>query len=128
MDGSRTTDLSRLRLTHAHPHSSISPPLQLQVRRQLHSAIRAAVREGLLTADSAPALYALSARTEKPLHADTCALYRQLLKLCAAQRAAATGADDPLLPHLNIHIALAGAYFGQDEELAAVWDAEREGF
>jgi hypothetical protein len=119
------------------------------VRRQLHSAVRQAVREeGALTPRAAALLYALSARIEKPLHAGTCALYRELLRRCAARRAAlgaaaaaattaanepGAAADaahaveaDPLLPHLNILIISAGAYFGQDEELATMWDDDEE--
>ncbi|KAI7839292.1 hypothetical protein COHA_006990 [Chlorella ohadii] len=94
----------------------------LQVRRQLHAAIRQVVREEQLDPAAAALLYALSARIEKPLHAGTCALYRQLLRLCASQRAALASAADPALPHLNIMIVVAGAYFGQDEELATMWD------
>ncbi|KAL4427817.1 hypothetical protein ABPG75_001906 [Micractinium tetrahymenae] len=104
---------------------------QLQVRRQLHSAIRAAVEEEVVAPEAAATLYALSARIEKPLHAGTCALYRQLLRHCAAQRAALGGASanaacDPRLAHLNIMITIAGAYFGQDEELATMWDDDEE--
>lgn len=42
---------------------------QLQVRRQLHAAIRQVVREERLDPAAAALLYALSARIEKPLHA-----------------------------------------------------------
>jgi survival of motor neuron protein-interacting protein 1 len=100
--------------------------VQLGVRRQLHSAMREAVRCGEVGPQAAARLYALSARVERPLHADTCALYRQLLRACAGQRAALgkDGAADPRLPHLNILLVLAGAFFGQDEELAAMWDDE----
>jgi hypothetical protein len=107
--------------------------------------------EGALTPRAAAQLYALSARIEKPLHAGTCALYRELLRRCAARRAALgaavaaattaanepgaaadaahaveAAAADPLLPHLNILIIIAGAYFGQDEELATMWDDDEE--
>ncbi|KAL4442036.1 hypothetical protein ABPG77_011297 [Micractinium sp. CCAP 211/92] len=104
---------------------------QLQVRRQLHSAIHAAVEEETVAPEAAAMLYALSARIEKPLHAGTCALYRQLLRHCAAQRAALGSSGDgaacgPHLAHLNILITIAGAYFGQDEELATMWDDDEE--
>ena len=63
-----------------------------------------------------------SRRVEKPLAGSQCAGYRALLRRCAARRAEVVDADDPLLPHLNILIALAGCYFGQDEELAGMWE------
>ncbi len=57
-----------------------------------------------------------------------CALYRALLRHCARLRAAASDPHDPLLPHLNILIAISGCYFGQDETLAAAWEeVESEG-
>ena len=63
---------------------------------------------------------ASSRRVEKPLQGSLCAGYRALLRRCAARRAGDAG--DPLLPHLNVLIALAGCYFGQDEELAGLWE------
>jgi hypothetical protein len=45
------------------------PSLQLQVRRQLHAALREAARSERLAPEAASQLYALSARIEKPLHA-----------------------------------------------------------
>lgn len=110
----------------SHPPFPSPAVAQLQVRRQLHAAIWAALREEGVAPDAAAQLYALSARIEKPLHADTCALYRQLLRFAAGRRAAAAGPADPALPHLNILIAIAGAYFGQDEELATMWDDDEE--
>lgn len=78
-----------------------------------------------LTPADAAALYALAARVERPLAADTAALFRALLRCCAAARAALPGGPrDPLLPHLNVLTAIAGAYFGQDEELAGLWEEE----
>lgn len=79
----------------------------------------------LLSPADAALLYALSARVERPLSADTAALFRSLLRRCAATRAALPGGlQDPLLPHLNVLAAIAGAYFGQDEELAGLWEEE----
>lgn len=47
---------------------------------------------------------------------------RALLRHCAALRAALPSAQDPLLPSLNILIAITGAFFGQDETLAGTWE------
>ncbi len=38
---------------------------------------------------------------------------RALLRHCAQLRAKLTDPDDPLLPNLNILIAISGAFFGQ---------------
>lgn len=70
-------------------------------------------------------MYALSARVERPLHADTAAAFRSLLRKCKIWRGQGIQSpSDPLLPHLNILICIAGGYFRQDEELSAVWDEE----
>jgi len=72
-------------------------------------------------------LYALSARVERPLHADTAASYRSLLRKCKLWRLQSiTSPTDPLLPHLNILISIAGGYFRQDEKLSSMWDEEEE--
>lgn len=84
------------------------------------------VRQERLDPAAAPALYALCARVETPLQAGTAALFRQLLRCCAAQRAAAPGPAGPELPHLNVAIIVAGAYFRQDEDLAGMWDGDAE--
>lgn len=47
---------------------------------------------------------------------------RALLRHCARLRAGLPSAQDPLLPSLNILIAITGAFFGQDEILAGTWE------
>lgn len=64
-------------------------------------------------------LFALAARLEKPLHAEHAAAFRGVLRHCAALRAGCGSADDPLLPQLNVLMAVAGTYFGQDAGMAA---------
>jgi survival of motor neuron protein-interacting protein 1 len=72
-------------------------------------------------------IYALSARVERPLHADTSATYRSLLRKCKIWRVECIStATDPLLPHLNILISIAGGYFRQDPELSSMWNEEEE--
>lgn len=77
--------------------------------------------------ERAAEIYALSARVERPLHADTAAAYRALLRKCRIWRVECINSStDPLLPHLNILISIAGGYFRQDEELSSMWDEEEE--
>lgn len=82
-------------------------------------------------------LFALAARLEKPIHADVSAAFRALLRKCCVLRAAlAAAASDgeaaagaaarhsPALARLNVLIVVAGAYFGQDEQLSQLVDCE----
>jgi len=88
-------------------------------------------------------LYALLARTEKPLHRDTASSIRQLYRRCCALRyqlsltsgavplastASANSAEDDAntavkfqneLASLNVLISICGSYFGQGEEYDA---------
>ncbi|GAB4813374.1 hypothetical protein N2152v2_000420 [Parachlorella kessleri] len=111
--------------------SSLMPELyhirgleQVEVLQRAGAHLRRVSRGPGLSPQDAAWLYAYSARIEKPLLADTCALYRALLKHCCRLRAEVCDPQDPLLPHLNILIAIAGCYFGQDQELAHVWDEQ----
>lgn len=66
-------------------------------------------------------LFALTARLEKPIHADMGASMRALLRKVCALRAGLQRADDDLAQY-NILIAITGAYFGQDEHLTQMID------
>ena len=57
--------------------------------------------------------HALSARVELPLDADTEASVRSAMKGVARGRLSLRSADDELLPHLNLAIAIGGGYFKQ---------------
>lgn len=65
----------------------------------------------------AQCIFALCARLEKPIHADEAWAMRRVVRSCRALRAGLGGGHDPQLPLLNTLIAIAGAYFGQDEEM-----------
>jgi len=68
-------------------------------------------------------LFALAARLEKPLHPDLSAGFRALLRHCSKLRSGLQRQEDPLLPQLNVLIVVAGAYFGQDEQLCKMVDS-----
>jgi survival of motor neuron protein-interacting protein 1 len=100
------------------------------VAARLRAAVARAAKPGAggappppLDAGEAARLYALAARVEAPLRAETAAAFSALLRRARAQRDALPGgARDPLLPHLNVLVAVAGGYFGQDAALAAAWE------
>ena len=94
---------------------------QVTIIQRLVSKVKAVTAAASFSPEDAAYLYALSARLERPLHADTAACYCRLLRKCKEWRAAVADPRDEILVHLNIAIALAGAFFRQDEELAAAW-------
>lgn len=59
-------------------------------------------------------LFALCVAVDCPLHADTSAALRSLLRKCASLRAAKTEVDDEVIV-LNILVTITGKYFGQLE-------------
>ena len=62
-------------------------------------------------------IFALSAALEKPIHAETAALFRSLFRLCCSLRADLSGPSDSSLPLLNMLIVISGGHFGQDESI-----------
>ena len=61
-------------------------------------------------------IYALTSVLEKPLAMGTAAALRDLLRYCAQQQPAS--AEDAA--RNAVLVAIAGAYFGQDEQLAVL--------
>ncbi|KDP42852.1 hypothetical protein JCGZ_23794 [Jatropha curcas] len=59
-------------------------------------------------------LFALCVAVDTPLHADTSAALRSLLRKCASLRAAKSELDDEVIM-LNILATISGRYFGQSE-------------
>ena len=97
---------------------------QVTLVNRLQKAVQHTMMATELSSQDAADIYALSARIELPLHGDTAAAYRALLRKCKEWRAKSEASTDPLLPHLNVLIALAGGFFRQDEELSALWGDE----
>ncbi|KAG2429548.1 hypothetical protein HXX76_010783 [Chlamydomonas incerta] len=64
-------------------------------------------------------LFALSAVLERPVPPDVSAALRELVRRCSALRSCLARPDDPSLPRLNVLLAVAGGYFGQDEALSS---------
>jgi survival of motor neuron protein-interacting protein 1 len=58
--------------------------------------------------------FALASRADAPLDADTSAAMRGAARGFAAARAATTSEHDPSLPDLQVGLAIAGGYFGQE--------------
>ena len=58
--------------------------------------------------------FALASRADAPLDADTSAAMRGAARGFAAARAATTSEHDPSLPDLQVCLAIAGGYFGQE--------------
>jgi len=102
---------------------------QIAIVRRLHTCVQKVVTScQTLDPGDAARIYAISARVELPLHSDSCAAYRALLRRCCEWRAEVDGGPGgaETLSHLSILIALAGAYFGQDEEMASLWTQDEE--
>jgi len=57
--------------------------------------------------------FALSARVDLPLDADTSAAIRSAMKGAARARMFTTSEHDPAIPHLNLALAIGGDYFKQ---------------
>ena len=55
---------------------------------------------------------------DKPLDEDMHASMRGLLRVLCSLRARISSSRDPLIARVNVLIAIAGSYFGQDEQLA----------
>lgn len=87
---------------------------------------RWAIESQTLSDQSSRWLYAIMARLQRPLTQGAMGALRAMLRHCASLRAAATSAEDPSLPSLNILIAITGAFFGQDETLAGCWEEAAE--
>lgn len=62
-------------------------------------------------------LFALLSRLEKPLLPDIAATLRALHRHCAHARNLLGSAEEAALPALDVLLAVAGGYFGQDEVL-----------
>jgi hypothetical protein len=92
-------------------------PLQRMVSRLLRWHVEWLQGGSALSDASAQWLYALAAVLEKPLQMGSAGMLRQLLRVCAGQPRpeAAAGAA-----RLHVLIAIAGAYFRQDEGLSQV--------
>ena len=58
--------------------------------------------------------FALASRVDVPLDADTSAAMRGAARGFAAARAATASEHDPSLPDLQVGLAVAGGYFGQE--------------
>lgn len=90
--------------------------MQLTVNRLLKWHIMWQCEAHALQDRSVQWIYALTSVLEKPLAMGTAAALRDLLRYCAQQQP--TSAEDAA--RKAVLVAIAGAYFGQDEHLAVL--------
>ncbi|KAJ4839337.1 hypothetical protein Tsubulata_029972 [Turnera subulata] len=79
---------------------------------KLKERIRVAETRSTLSRSECLWLFALCAAVDTPLHADSCAALRSLLRKCASLRAAKSEVDDEVIM-LNILATISGRFFGQ---------------
>ena len=86
---------------------------------ECHAGWACAETSGTLGEAQARWLYALAARVPEPLTGGTAAALRQLTRHLAEARAACrqVSSMDPLIPRLNVLLAVTGGHFRQDGEL-----------
>ncbi len=94
--------------------------LQVAVVSLLQHHIAALEQHSSISLARSRWLFALAARLETPVHADTAAAFRSMHRRCVTWRAAVSSPQEPALPLLNVLIAVGGAYFKQDEGLAGL--------
>ncbi|CAL0320682.1 unnamed protein product [Lupinus luteus] len=80
----------------------------------LHKRIRLLESEDTVAKNDSLWLFALCAAVDAPLHADTSAALRGLLRKCASIRATKAELDEEVVM-LNILATISGRYFGQSE-------------
>lgn len=77
----------------------------------------------LLADENVNWIYALAAVLEKPVHVDTSASLRGLLRYLSGLRTESMEEPEQvLIPKVKVLSAIAGAYFKQDEKLACLWE------
>ncbi|PKI74164.1 uncharacterized protein LOC116213100 [Punica granatum] len=80
----------------------------------LRKRISALEATNVLSRDDCLWIFALCAAVDTPLHADTCASLRSLLRKCATLRAQKEEVDDETIM-LNILATISGRFFGQSD-------------
>ncbi|KAL1544906.1 hypothetical protein AAHA92_21697 [Salvia divinorum] len=122
VDGSCILETSDADSSPSSPQSSIDRPT-LSAILKMDSAARTSLLKkrvnSMLNVDifaykDSLWLFALCVALDCPLHADTSAALRSLLRKCASLRAAKTEVDDQVIA-LNILVTITGRYFGQLE-------------
>lgn len=92
--------------------SGMEPVTRVSTLRKRITAFESATT---VSRDDCLWLFALCAAVDTPLHAETSAALRSLLRKCASLRAEKTTVDDDVIM-LNILATISGRYFGQAEK------------
>ena len=122
IDGSCISETSDANSSPSSPQSSIDLPTLSAILKMdsaartslLKKRVNSVLNVDMLAYKDSLWLFALCVALDCPLHADTSAALRSLLRKCASLRAAKTEVDDEVIA-LNILVTITGKYFGQLE-------------
>ncbi|KAG6433366.1 hypothetical protein SASPL_104977 [Salvia splendens] len=122
VDGSCISETSDANSSPSSPQSSIDLPTLSAILKMdsaartslLKKRVNSVLNVDILANKDSLWLFALCVGLDCPLHADTSAALRSLLRKCASLRAAKTEVDDQVIA-LNILVTITGKYFGQLE-------------
>lgn len=122
VDGSCISETSYANSSPSSPQSSIDIPTLSSILKMdsatrtslLKKRVNSVLNVDVLAYKDSLWLFALCVALDCPLHADTSAALRSLLRKCASLRAAKTEVDDQVIA-LNILVTITGKYFGQLE-------------
>ncbi|KAG6436674.1 hypothetical protein SASPL_101576 [Salvia splendens] len=122
IDGSCISETTDANSSPSSPQSSIDLPTLSAILKMdsaartslLKKRVNSVLNVDILAYKDSLWLFALCVALDWPLHADTSAALRSLLRKCASLRAAKTEVDDQVIA-LNILVTITGKYFGQLE-------------
>lgn len=99
---------------------------QVKLQKELQSTIAKLDSETELSEDVASKLYVMLLCLEYPCHSDVSASLRSLVRKCCEIRSTIHDTSSKTLGRVNVILVIAGGFFGQNEELASMWESTLE--